>query len=142
MDDGTPLVPLSDSLFWINDQMSFRIEMGPDGRPRMLHSLRASGDVVPYEPVAEAAPTPAQLAEYAGEYTSEEAEVTYRVAEEDGKLVVHARPATSYPLTPLYADAFDASGVLVRFRRDAAGKVSELSLGTPRVWDLRLARVR
>ena len=139
MENGPPLVPLSPSLFQLDDSTSFRIETGADGRPSGLRVERSSGEVILYEPVAAASPTPEQLAEYAGEYTSDEAEATYRVVVEDGKLVVRARPAGSYPLTPLYADAFDAEGMLVRFRRDAAGQVTEVSLGSPRVWDLRFA---
>lgn len=141
MEDGRPLTPLSDTLFRLNDQASFRIEMGPAGRPAALDLVFRSGEVISYDPVAEAVPTPAQLAEYAGEYVSDEAEVTYRVVVEDGKLFLRARPAASFLLTPSYADAFRAeSGALVRFRRDASGRVNELSLGSPRVWDLRFAR--
>ena len=148
MENGPPLVPLSESRFRLGEDTLVELSIGPEGgsdggpegRPAGMRLVRSSGDVVPLERVAEAAPTPAQLAEYAGEYTSDEAEVTYRVVVEDGKLVVRARPAAVYPLKPLYADAFDADGLLVRFRRDAAGQVNELSLGSPRVWDLRLAR--
>lgn len=141
IENGPPLTPLSDTLFQIDSDLSVRLEMGPAGRPSALSLERRSGDVVRYEAVAEASPTAAQLAEYAGEYASDEAEATYRVVVEDGKLFLRARPAASYPLTPLYADAFRAAdGPLVRFRRDASGQVNELSLGVPRVWDLRFAR--
>lgn len=140
--DGPPLVPLSESRFQLGEDTVVELEMGPEGRSTGMRFVRTSGDIVPFERVAEAFPTPEQLAEYAGEYTSEEAEVTYRVVVEDGKLVVRGRPAASYPLTPLYADGFDADGLLVRFRRDAEGRVSGLSLGMPRMWDLRFARVR
>ena len=140
MEDGPPLVPLSESRFQLGEDTVVELDLGPDGRSTGMRFVRSSGDVVPFERVAEASPAPAQLAEYAGEYASNEAEATYRVVVEDGKLVVRGRPASSFPLTPLYADAFDADGLLVRFRRDAAGRVSELSLVLPRVWDLRFAR--
>jgi CubicO group peptidase (beta-lactamase class C family) len=142
MEDGPPLVPLSESRFQLGEDTIVEIDMGSDRRPTGLRLVRSSGDVVPLERVAEAAPTPAQLAEYVGEYTSDEAEVSYRVVLEDGKLVVRGRPVAAYPLKPLYADGFDAVGLLVRFRRDADGRVNGLSLGMPRMWDLRFARVR
>lgn len=140
--DGPPLVPLSENRFQLGEDTSVELEMGPDGRSAGMRFVRLSGDVVQFERVAEAAPTPAQLAEYVGEYASDEAEVSYRVVLEDGKLVVRGRPAAVHPLTPLYADGFDSDGLLVRFRRDAAGRVNGLSLGMPRMWDLRFARVR
>jgi CubicO group peptidase (beta-lactamase class C family) len=138
---GAELIPLSESLFYVDSAAQIAIDVGPDGQPTALRLLRADGDIVPYEPVAESAPTPEQLAEYVGEYTSDEAEVTYRIVLEDGKLALRARPDISFALTPSYADAFlSDDGWLVRFRRGADGKVSELSFGIGRVRDLRLSR--
>lgn len=139
---GRDLVPLSDTLFSAgSDGVQIAVDAGPDGKPVALRVVRPDGDVVPYEPVAESTPTPEQLAEYAGEYTSDEAEVTYRVVVEDGKLFVRARPDISLALAPAYTDTFRAEeGLLVRFYRGAGGKISELSLGIDRVRDLRLAR--
>ena len=132
---GRTVSPLSASLFLVDN--GSKLEFVPDG----LRVLTPDGDVIPYDRVAEAAPTAAQLAEYAGEYTSDEAEVTFKVVVEDGKLLVKGRPDVSFALTPLYVDAFQADiGFLVRFFRDGAGKVSELSLGLGRVRDLRLPR--
>lgn len=142
-EDGTPLMPLSDSLFQLDPNTSFRIPLGEGGRPSELRLVRRSGEELSFEPVAEASPTAAQIAEYAGEYVSGEAEATYHVVVEDGKLFLRSRPKASYLLTPSYADAFRAAnGALVRFRRDGAGQVTEMSLGAGRVWDLRFARVR
>ena len=44
-------------------------------------------------------------------------------------------------LEPVYRDAFTTPSLLVRFVRDGAGRVTELSLGARRVRDLRLGRV-
>ncbi|HKH49133.1 MAG TPA: serine hydrolase domain-containing protein [Thermoanaerobaculia bacterium] len=140
---GRNLVPLSDSLFYAgSDGVQVAIDAGPNGRPTAVRILRPGGDITIYEPVRESTPRPEQLAEYAGEYTSDEADVTYRAVVEDGKLFLRARPDISFALTPAYADAFqDENGLLARFRRGADGKVSELSLGIARVRDLRLVRV-
>jgi hypothetical protein len=139
---GRVLQPLSDSQFWVDEGLSVAADGGTDGRPTTLEFKLANGDVIAWEAVAPASPTAEQLAEYVGEYRSDEAEATYRVELADGKLSLHRRPSTKHELTPLYADAFrSAIGWLVRFVRDKEGKISELSLGLGRVRDLRLGRV-
>ena len=79
-------------------------------------------------------PTPEQLASVAGTYTNDEIETTLRVAVEDGKLVIHRRPADVITLTPTGTDAFSASGMTFRFIGN------ELSIHESRVWDLRFQR--
>ena len=81
------------------------------------------------------------LAELAGDYASDEAETTLTVAVEDGSLVVKRRPDTKLALTPIYADVFRSNDLgLVMFRRNAAGRATELSVVQDRVWDLRFVR--
>lgn len=139
---GRVVQPLSDSLFYVAEGVTVAVEEGTEGRPTVLRFKLDTGDVIPWEAVAPVSPTPEQLAEYVGEYRSDEAEVTYTVVLADGKLSLKRRPATSHELTPAYADAFRSSiGWLVRFFRDGEGKVRELSFGLGRVRDLRLARV-
>ena len=76
----------------------------------------------------------------AGEYISDEAEVTLKVAVENGRLVVHRRPDTTIALTPTYRDGFSSSLGSVRFIRNGEGRIVEMSIGEQRVWDLRLRR--
>jgi hypothetical protein len=94
-----------------------------------------------YEKVEPWTPAPADLASLAGEYSSDEAEVTLRVALEHAQLVIHRRPNASIPLTPTYKDAFSSSLGVVRFLRDSAGKATGLSVSESRVWDLRFRSV-
>jgi CubicO group peptidase (beta-lactamase class C family) len=113
------------------------------------------GQVEMYERVERATPTAADLQAYAGTYVSDEAETTLRAVVDGGKLVLERRPDTKMVLTPLYADAFssnrngsgdpDESGSnaqlgTVVFRRDAAGRVTALSVVQERVWDLRFTK--
>jgi hypothetical protein len=56
------------------------------------------------------------------------------------RLVIRRRPASVMPLTATYRDAFSSGIGSVRFLRDAAGRVTEMSIGEGRVWDLRLKR--
>jgi hypothetical protein len=45
-----------------------------------------------------------------------------------------------FPLTPLYAGAFDSELGTIIFRRDGAGRPVEFSVVRERVWDLRFRR--
>jgi len=84
---------------------------------------------------------PADLPAFTGVYTNGEAEVTFTIALENDRLVAHRRPDTVLTLTPTYKDGFNAPGLgSVRFLRDATGKVTEMSIGESRVWDLRFRR--
>jgi len=99
------------------------------------------GTIDQYERVAAATPVPAQLAELAGTYVSDEAETALTVSVSGNALIVRQRPDTVRTLTPVYADAFTAPQLgLVIFRRDGSGRVAELSIVEDRVWDLRFAR--
>ena len=72
---------------------------------------------------------------------SEEAEVTLSVSVEGGQLVGRRRPNGRLVLSPMYRDGFSAPNFgSVRFLRDAACKVIELSVGEQRVWDLRFKK--
>ena len=113
-----------------------RAEFAPNGEL----SIVSETDTVRYEKVERANPTAAELEALEGQYTSDEAEVTLRVAVENGRLVIHRRPDTVIPLAPTYRDGFSSSMGSVRFLRDSAGKVTELSVGESRVWDLRFRK--
>ena len=94
-----------------------------------------------FERVPPAKPAVADLKTLAGVYASDEAEATLTVDVEGDSLVVKRRPDTTLKLTPVYADAFSAPQLgFVIFRRNAGGRVTELSVVQDRVWDLRFAR--
>ena len=99
-----------------------------------------NGAPVVLERVRPAQPTSRDLEALAGRYSSDEAETTFTVQVRDGTLELAQRPATVYPLTPLYADAYDSELGTIIFRRDAAGAVTAFSVVQDRVWDLRFRR--
>jgi CubicO group peptidase (beta-lactamase class C family) len=86
-------------------------------------------------------PTAAQLAELAGTYWSDEAEVALSAAVDQGKLVIKRRPDTTIALTAIDKDTFRGSIGTVTFRRDAGGTVNAFSIKQDRVWDLRFSRM-
>ena len=107
--------------------------------PRIRFVTQANNTL--YEKVAPWTPARADLEAFAGDYSSDEAQVTYTVAVDSDRLFIRVRPAARFNLTATYRDAFSSPIGSVRFLRDAAGKVTELSLGESRVWDLRFRRV-
>jgi CubicO group peptidase (beta-lactamase class C family) len=77
------------------------------------------------------------LKAYAGEYKSTELEATYKLFVEAGSLTLHNRWNPPVKLDPLVADEFAIGqmGTAV-FRRDAAGRVSGLSVYSGRIRDV------
>jgi CubicO group peptidase (beta-lactamase class C family) len=84
-----------------------------------------------------AAPAADELAQLAGTYVSDEAELELTVAVENGGLTLKRRPDTTIRLNPLYKDAFRASIGTIIFHRAPS---VQLSIVQDRVWDLRFTR--
>jgi hypothetical protein len=126
----------------VNALAAARVQVERDAQGR-LSGLRiaAGAETTAFDRVEPAHPTAADLAAFAGEYASDEAELVLRVAVEDGKLVIHRRPDAKIPLTPTYADAFEGELGGIRFLRGPKGIVTEMSVSQDRVWDLRFQRV-
>lgn len=87
-------------------------------------------------------PEAADLAAYAGRYESDEAETAFTIALQGGDLVLKQRPDVVRRMRPVEKDVYavPVTGT-VTFRRDAAGRVTALSVRQDRVWDLRFTRV-
>jgi CubicO group peptidase (beta-lactamase class C family) len=134
---GGALIALASGRFG-NSSGSVTVDVEDQGR-RLRVSYR-NGTRAMYERTAPFTPAAAQLADYAGVFTSDEAETALTVAVEGGDLVIRRRPATTGKLTPVYADAFRSPSGFVRFHRDASGRVTELSLVGGRVWDMRFRK--
>jgi hypothetical protein len=97
------------------------------------------GTVDTFERVPAAAPAADALSALAGDYVSDEAEITLTAAVDGGALVLKRRPDSVIRLTPLYTDAFSGSIGTVIFRREG-GRVTAMSVIQDRVWDLRFTR--
>lgn len=111
---GPKLVPLGDNRF-----RAGRNELRFDDAG--MHLVTVHKPEALYVKTAEA--TAPKLGDYTGVYTSDEAGVSYRAVVENGKLVLKLAPSQSFDLEPVYADGFNASGVLLHFTRDAQGRV-------------------
>lgn len=133
--DGTELVALTSKRFTDSDGLVIEFE-GPDGGTMD----EGSGTIVKIERVAIAHPTAAELESLIGTYASDDAETSLTARVRDGSLELTRRPDSVFPLTPLYADAFDSELGTIIFRRDGAGRPVEFSVVRERVWDLRFRR--
>jgi CubicO group peptidase (beta-lactamase class C family) len=112
-------------------------EFAPDGTLSIVDQF---GTVQTYARVTTTELPARSLTDYAGEYGSDDAEVTMTAAVQGDALVLRRRPDAVMTLTPLYADAFRAPIGFVRFHRNAAGTVVAFSVTQDRVWDLRFTK--
>lgn len=141
-ESGTVLKPVAANAFRIGEAgpiVSF--DFNPKDEVARMHIANDVDGGHDFERVAKASPSSADLQAMAGDYISEEAEVTLSVQIKGNGLEIHRRPDSVFPLKPTYADGFSSDLGSIRFLRDSAGKITEMSIGEDRVWDLRLRRV-
>jgi hypothetical protein len=83
----------------------------------------------------------AKLAEYAGDYRSDEAEVTQTWKVEKGQLVVYAGYRRLGILEPTYKDGFTRGTSVIDVVRDAKGRITGYTVEAGRVRHLRFTRL-
>lgn len=136
------LKPISAKSFTITEELPvFEFEAGAAGKVTGMRMMLNGELYDSYEKVERWTPSRAELEVMTGEYVSDEADASLKVALDEQGLAIHRRPDTVIRLTPTYRDGFNASLGSVRFMRDSHGQVIEMSLGGSRMWDLRLRRV-
>lgn len=112
---------------------------GPDRVERRM----GDGETTTFRRMIEAKPAEADLAGVAGVYSSPEAGgVLVAMVKGDGLVVTPAdRPSAAAPARPLYKDAFQGDGQLIRVVRDAGGRPAALRFTGSRVYSLDFRRV-
>jgi hypothetical protein len=134
------LKPVSDTEFQAVDApVDARVKFEkqePDG-PRLVHLLMESQAPDTLEEIEVVSPGADQLAEYVGDYYSDELQVTYRFVLEDDKLYVRHNSAPQDPLKPGLDDMFRVSYVAFHFARDDEGQVSGFTVNAGRVRNIR-----
>lgn len=116
-------------------------ETGPAGAPVKMTDTDGRSKPRFWEAVPAFTPKPEDLEAYAGAYYSEEIDTTYMLYVEEGRLKVSYRPAQRFTLAPLYPDAFGEGGDVMRFTRDASGRVDGFRVYAGRVRHLRFVRL-
>lgn len=138
--ERTRLVPLGERRFRAQPGTELRFEGDAAAPSRMI--VRTTADEVTYTRTDSAVLTAAQLAEYAGDYRSDEVETTQTWKVEKGKLVVYAGYRRLGVLEPAYKDGFTRGASVINFVRDAKGRISGYLIESGRVRHLRFTRVR
>jgi CubicO group peptidase (beta-lactamase class C family) len=141
-DTKFPLIPVSAAAFQLTPEGNiFEIKTDAAGKPAALRVLDYGFELETFDRVDRATPSEAEMQAMTGDYVSDEAETEFNVALTPKGLEIHQRPDIIYTLRPTYAGGFDSKLGSVRFLRDASGRITGLSLGDSRMWDLRFRRV-
>ena len=104
--------------------------------------IRTSADTVTFMRADTVVLDSATLAEYAGDYRSDEAEVTQTWKVEKGKLVMYAGYRRLGVVEPAYKDGFTRGGSVIDIVRDKKGRITGYVVESGRVRHLRFTRVR
>ena len=108
------------------------------GQPRAWHVIDGEGRRLLELPLMTFDVSRADLATFAGEYRSDELDVTYTVVVRDSNLVVQ-----SSTLHPVFKDAFVGDYVgTVRFARDAKGSITGFTLNRNSARGVRFERMK
>jgi CubicO group peptidase (beta-lactamase class C family) len=114
---------------------------GEGARPLMRISIDRRKSQV-FEPVNLVTPTPSQLADYAGEYYSDEAQATYKIGVENNRLEVTTRRNRKFVLSPAIKDEFLSGNFNFDFTRDQQNRVTGFLLDTGPSINVRFVRNR
>jgi CubicO group peptidase (beta-lactamase class C family) len=138
---GARLLPMGGGQFVAGgNQLKFAFDK--DGKPVSAETVDSDGEVRRFVPETAWQPTPVELESLKGDWFSEEAGSSFSLVVEGDKAFLKQRPATSWPMTPLYKDHFDVQGYVFWFIRDKSGKVNGMHVGAGRMRDMPFVRVK
>jgi hypothetical protein len=126
--------------FEVPVRIDVRFQNRGEGERPLMHLSIDRQKSYGFEPVKLVAPTPAELADYAGEYYSDEVQASYKIGAENGRLVVTPRRGPNLVLTPALKDEFLSAGFNFDFTRDPQNRVTGFLLDTDRSVNIRFAK--
>ncbi|HXG65376.1 MAG TPA: serine hydrolase domain-containing protein [Blastocatellia bacterium] len=139
-----PISPVSETAFHAVGapvDITFTFEKPAGGKPTQIRVVVGDQPPEVLEPVGASTLTPERLNEYAGQYYSDELDVTYNVFVKDDKLRLKLRhDPEEPPFEPLDEDAFSVRGVKVKFTRDDQKRVTGFSVQAGRVKNIRFQK--
>lgn len=142
---GTPpttYVPLGGDRFrTARSEIRFEGGAANGGAPQRMF-VRTPTDTVTFMRADSVLLDAAKLAEYAGNYRSDEAEVTQTWRVEKGKLAVFDGYRRLGILEPTYKDGFTRGASVIDVTRDAKGRITGYTVEAGRVRHLRFTRIR
>jgi CubicO group peptidase (beta-lactamase class C family) len=136
------LAPLGGNRFQPAGQpLEVTFETASDGAAQRLIIKPEGGRAMIFDALPPADPN-ARLADYEGDYYSEEIDATYRVAIKDGKLVLMRKKNSPQTLQPAFRDGFNTLSILgnIRFTRDAQSRVNGFTLSAGRIRGFRFIK--
>ena len=132
---GTPIVlsPVSETSFrasLINATVAFAVDR--DGSATM-EEIAATGDKSTYKRMPAPKTDAGRLADFTGDYISDELDTTWRMEPSGVALKLRRRALPDITLQPVFPDAFNSPGGVIRFVRGANGRVTGFVIGAGRV---------
>ncbi len=123
----------------VNVRVNFQRQ---DAKKPLVTSIEVEGQLpITLEAVEIVTPTSTQLAEYAGDYYSDELQATYKIVSEGGKLALKRRNAAVLPLTPTLRDQFSTGPGNITFIRDEQKRISGFTVNAGRVTNIRFIKL-
>lgn len=120
------LTAISEKVFMLGNN---RLEL--NNANKLLY-ITAGLDSLYYDRVDSAVTNEEHLKSYVGEYYSSEAEATYHIELNAGKLLLKQKPTTVFILNPVYKDGFNSPLGALYFVRDLKKGVIEFKISLPR----------
>jgi hypothetical protein len=133
------IVPIGGGRFRTDPGTELRFEGDSAAPSRMI--VRTVGETVTYTRADTVALTPAKLAEYAGNYRSDEVDATHTWKVEKGQLVLYVNDRRLGVLEPSYKDGFTRGNAVIDVQRDSRGRITGFVVEAGRVRHLRFTRV-
>lgn len=132
------MVPIEGGRFRLGPGTVVRFEGDPLRPARMI--VGTAAEDVTFERADTAALTPAQLAQYAGEYWNDEVEAAHTWRVEKGELVAYANHRRLGVLEPAFRDGFTLGSRVIEVQRDRRGRITGFVLESGRVRGLKFTR--
>src|SRR6056297_107950 len=136
VDGQVEMIPTGDGVFRMNGSVT-RYEIEINGESARIIASGSNG-IQMFEKVDEWQPGETDLADYTGEYVSDEIDSIMRLSvNQEGLLQVQHRWMGATPLEPLARDIFRAgNGMMVEFERDDSGNVTGFYVNSGRTLDV------
>lgn len=142
--NDSELAPLGGDRFRMVEapvELSFPVSATAASGPRRMELVAGGDKPMIFEEVKPVTLNPADLAAYAGTYTSAELDTTWTLAVDGERLVLRRKRGPAIPLKPAFTDAFESPGGLVRFQREGQ-KVLGFLVGAGRARDIKFEKNR
>lgn len=139
--NSSSLSPNSDHEFMLGtSRMTFNFDKL--GQPVTAIYQSANGNATTFVPEKSWTPSAADLASFAGDWYSSEAQAKVSFTVENGKALIVNKPVINLQLQPIYKDHFSGEGYVIWFTRSAKGKIERMHVGGPRMRDMYFERAR